>query len=117
MNVNQKNSIQGESERNKQTTEENSLMDDSLTIRRKRLRFRAQHRGTFETDILIGDFVNACVDRLNEQELTDMESILEMPDPDLTDWLLGRLSLPEEKATPMLRRMVVACTARCGLSS
>ena len=111
MNVNQKNSVQSKSDLAQQTS-----VEDSLTVRRKRLRFRAQHRGTFETDILIGDFVNACVDRLNEQELTDMESILEMPDPDLTDWLLGRLPLPEEKATPMLRRMVAACIARCGLS-
>lgn len=89
-------------------------LQETLMIRRKRLRFRAQHRGTFETDILIGDFVDACVDTLNEQELADMETILEMPDPDLTDWLLGRLPLPEEKATPMLRRMVAACVARCG---
>lgn len=85
-----------------------------LDARRRRLKFRANHRGTFETDILIGGFVQDVADTLNAAELTDMEAILEMPDPDLTDWLFGRLPLPEEKATPMLRRMVEACRARCG---
>ena len=34
------------------------------------------------------------------------------PDPDLTDWLFGRLPLPPERETPMLRRMVDACRAK-----
>ena len=87
---------------------------DDLAARRRRLRFRANHRGTFETDILIGQFVDEQADSLNAEELADMEAILEMPDPDLTDWLFGRLPLPEEKATPMLRRMVDSCRTRCG---
>ncbi|MDE7546823.1 succinate dehydrogenase assembly factor 2 [Acetobacter fabarum] len=91
-----------------------AVEDEPLAARRRRLRFRANHRGTFETDILIGGFVEETVDSLNAEELADMESILEMPDPDLTDWLFGRLPLPEEKATPMLRRMVETCRARCG---
>lgn len=85
-----------------------------LDARRRRLKFRANHRGTFETDILIGGFVEDVADTLSAAELADMEAILEMPDPDLTDWLFGRLPLPEGKATPMLRRMVAACRARCG---
>lgn len=85
-----------------------------LDARRRRLKFRGNHRGTFETDILIGGFVEDVADTLSATELADMEAILEMPDPDLTDWLFGRLPLPEEKATPMLRRMVAACRARCG---
>ena len=88
--------------------------EESLAARRRRLKFRANHRGTFETDILIGGFVEETADSLNAEEVADMENILEMPDPDLTDWLFGRLPLPEEKATPMLRRMVEACRARCG---
>ena len=88
--------------------------EEPLAARRRRLKFRANHRGTFETDILIGGFVEDTADSLNAAELADMESILEMPDPDLTNWLFGRLPLPEEKATPMLRRMVEACRARCG---
>lgn len=86
--------------------------DDPLAARRRRLVFRANHRGTFETDILIGGFVEANVATMTAAELADMEAVMEMPDPELTDWLFGRLPLPEEKATPMLRRMVDACRAK-----
>lgn len=86
--------------------------DDPLAARRRRLVFRANHRGTFETDILIGGFVEATVATMSEADLADMEAIMQMPDPELTDWLFGRLPLPEEKATPMLRRMVEASRAK-----
>lgn len=86
--------------------------EDPLAARRRRLVFRANHRGTFETDILIGGFVEANVGTMTAAELDDMDAIMQMPDPELTDWLFGRLPLPEEKATPMLRRMVEACRAK-----
>ncbi|MFT8722996.1 MAG: succinate dehydrogenase assembly factor 2 [Acetobacter malorum] len=86
--------------------------EEALASRRRRLRFRASHRGTFETDALIGGFVEENVGTLNAAELADMEAILEIPDPDLTDWLFGRLPLPPERETPMLRRMVDACRAK-----
>ncbi len=90
------------------------VAEDNLAARRRRLKFRANHRGTFETDILIGGFVEANADTMTAEQLTDMENILEMPDPELTDWLFGRLPLPEEKATPMLRRMVEDSRIRRG---
>ncbi|MDG6093952.1 succinate dehydrogenase assembly factor 2 [Acetobacter sp. AN02] len=85
---------------------------DSLTVRRRRLSFRAAHRGTFETDILIGGFVEAHVDKMDDAQLTDMEQVMQMPDPELTDWLFGRLPLPEDKATPMLSAMVRWCAGK-----
>jgi succinate dehydrogenase flavin-adding protein (antitoxin of CptAB toxin-antitoxin module) len=30
---------------------------------------------------------------------------MEMPDTDLADWLTGLVAIPQEKDTPMLRRM------------
>lgn len=86
--------------------------EDQLDLRRRRLLFRALHRGTFETDALIGGFVETNVASMNAAELADMEAVLEIPDPDLTDWLFGRLPLPVERETPMLRRMVDACRAK-----
>ncbi|MCH4023821.1 MAG: succinate dehydrogenase assembly factor 2 [Acetobacter sp.] len=85
--------------------------DDGLAVRRRRLSFRAVHRGTQETDLLIGGFVEAHVAQMGDAELTDMEQVLEIPDPELADWLTGRLALPEERATPMLRRMHTWCIA------
>ena len=67
--------------------------------------FRATHRGTHETDLLVGGFVASRLDRFTETELDALEQLLELPDPDLADWLTGRRPIPPEHATPMLHAM------------
>ena len=74
--------------------------DDS---RRRRLLFRATHRGTYENDILIGNFVRTRLDTLSDSDVNALEAIMELPDAVLADWLTGRLPIPQEADTPMLR--------------
>jgi antitoxin CptB len=74
-------------------------------LRRRRLLFRSTHRGTFENDLLIGGFVRAHLASLTDADLDALEAVMEMPDTDLADWLTGRVAIPQEEATPMLRRM------------
>ncbi len=76
--------------------------------RRRRLLFRATHRGTFENDLLLGGFIRAHLDTLDDADLTALEALLELPDPDLADWLTGRAPIPPEQDTPMLRRVRAA---------
>ena len=73
--------------------------------RRRRLLFRATHRGTQENDLLIGGFVRQHLDTLTESDIESLETLLERPDPDLADWLTGRRPIAPEDATPMLLRM------------
>ena len=73
--------------------------------RKRRLLFRATHRGTFENDLMIGGFVRAHIATLTEADLDALEAVMQMPDTDLADWLTGRLPIPPEEETPMLRRM------------
>jgi antitoxin CptB len=73
--------------------------------RRRRLLFRATHRGTFENDLMIGGFVRAHLSILTEADLDALELVMEMPDTDLADWLTGRAPIPPEEETPMLLRM------------
>ncbi len=68
--------------------------------------FRATHRGTHETDILIGGFVASGLSGFSELELSELEEVMELDDVDLADWLTGRRSIPPDAETPMLRRMV-----------
>ncbi len=84
-----------------------------LDNRRRRLIFRAQHRGTYENDLLIGDFVKAEIATMTLQDLSDLESLLELPDTDLSDWLTGRQPIPPHADTPMLRRIRHAALNRC----
>jgi len=74
-------------------------------MRRRRLLFRATHRGTFENDLMIGGFVRAHLETLTEADLDALETVMEMPDTDLAEWLTGREPIPPEEDTPMLRRM------------
>jgi antitoxin CptB len=76
----------------------------SLDTRRRRLLYRATHRGTQENDILFGGFVRRHIGTLDELELAAVEALLEVPDKELADWLTGRLPLPSE-APEMLRRV------------
>ena len=71
--------------------------------RRRRLLFRATHRGTHETDLLIGGFVQPRLASFTETELAALEEIIELPDTFLADWLTGRLPIPAEIDSPMLR--------------
>jgi antitoxin CptB len=73
--------------------------------RRRRLLFRATHRGTQENDLLIGGFVRDNLNSLTGSDIEALEILLERPDPDLADWLTGRRPIAPEDATPMLLRM------------
>jgi antitoxin CptB len=83
-----------------------------LDNRRRRLVFRAQHRGTYENDLLIGDFVKTRIATMTEPELDELEQVMEHPDTDLADWLTGRRPVPPHADTPMLQRIRAAALNR-----
>eukprot|EP01037_Dinobryon_pediforme_P009715 gene9715-9780_t len=76
------------------------MTESSLTpvqTRRRRLLFRATHRGTHETDLLIGGFVAPRIDTMSEPDMDALEEVMELPDADLADWLTGRLPIPDHQ--------------------
>ena len=54
---------------------------------------------------MIGGFVRACVASLTDAELDALEAVMDLPDTDLSGWLTGRVPIPQDTETPMLRRM------------
>jgi antitoxin CptB len=79
-------------------------MDDP-EARRRRLRYRAWHRGTREMDFVLGRFADSDLAGLNEAELAQLESLMELPDPDLFAWITGRADAPAAVDTPLFRRL------------
>jgi antitoxin CptB len=77
----------------------------ALDARRRRLLFRATHRGTHENDILLGGFIAPRIREFTDADLHELEKLLQLPDPDLVDWLTGRRPIPPEADTPLLRRI------------
>ncbi len=76
--------------------------------RRRRILFRATHRGTYENDLLIGTFVRNRLDRFSETELDELERVMDLPEVVLADWLTGRQPIPPDADCPILRAMLQA---------
>jgi antitoxin CptB len=79
-----------------------------VETRRRRLLFRATHRGTHENDLLVGGFVATRIASMTEAEMDALEEVMELPDADLADWLTGRLPVPEDVDSPMLQAIKAA---------
>jgi len=79
------------------------MADDA---RRKRLRYRAWHRGTKESDIILGSFADAKLAGLDEAGLDAFEALLDVPDPVIYDWVIGRQPVPDEFDTPLIRDLL-----------
>lgn len=71
-------------------------MADDIEIRRRRLLWRAAHRGTRELDLMIGRYADAHARAMDEAALGRFERFLERDEPDLQQWILG--SAPPDTA-------------------
>jgi antitoxin CptB len=82
-----------------------TLSSDGLDERRRKLLFRSWHRGTREMDLVMGRFADAWLVRLSEAELGEFEGLIDVPDPQLYDWVCGAAEPSAEYDTAVLRRM------------
>jgi antitoxin CptB len=69
---------------------------ETIENRRKRLRFRSWHRGTKEMDLLIGSFADAHLAAFGSDQLDRFEALLDVPEPVVYDWILGRGDPPDD---------------------
>jgi antitoxin CptB len=79
---------------------------DATEIRRRRLRFRSWHRGTRELDLLLGPFADARLDTMDATELDQYEAVLQVPDPDIYNWIVQREAIPEHERSAVLNRII-----------
>jgi antitoxin CptB len=76
-----------------------------LDSRRRRLLFRAWHRGTREMDLVMGRFADAFIATLDPSELDAFEMLIEFPDPELYAWISGGGAVPDNVDTTLFRRL------------
>tara|TARA_B100000401_G_scaffold393828_1_gene301899 strand:- start:21 stop:281 length:261 start_codon:yes stop_codon:yes gene_type:complete len=50
---------------------------------KKRIIYRASYRGTKEMDVLLSSFVNSIINKLNNDELLELEKFVNLSDEDL----------------------------------
>lgn len=80
--------------------------ETGLDARRKRLIFRAWHRGTRETDLILGRFADAHVADFSDADMADFERLLDVPDPDIFVWVTGAGPVPQEDVSPVVERLI-----------
>jgi antitoxin CptB len=76
-----------------------------LDPRRKRILFRAWHRGTREMDLLMGRYAESVIDTLTDAEMTTFEILIDVADRDLFAWLAQGEPVPAEHDTALFRAM------------
>jgi antitoxin CptB len=81
-------------------------------IRRRRLLFRCWHRGTQESDFILGSFAEDSLKTLNIDQLGRFEALLDCTDPDLFDWIFGVSDPPLERDHDVMQLLRTFCIER-----
>ncbi len=71
-----------------------------------RVRWRCR-RGMLELDIVLQRFVDKHYTQLNETELQQFDTLLNLPDNDLWDMITTRKKLGDKKLQPMLQLLQI----------
>ena len=78
----------------------------NIDILKKKILYRSERRGTKEMDLLLSNFVKKYVNSLNESELCELESLLNIDDEVLYKWYLNNernTLVPENSITKKLK--------------
>lgn len=79
------------------------LSNQELDIRKRKLVFRAWHRGIREMDLVLGQYVDAHVVEMDDETLTKMEFIMSFEDRDLLTWVTGEVPTPPDVNIPLFQ--------------
>ena len=55
-----------------------------------------------ENDILLGRFADRYIQKLNDQQLDDLEALMKQNDIDIMNWVIGKTAVPEEFNTELM---------------
>ena len=83
--------------------------EDPRTVRIKRMRFRAWHRGIKEMDLLMGGFADLNLDGMSDAELDAFERIMTVPDQQLYGMLVRDEPRPPGLDPAMMDRFAAYC--------
>ena len=81
-------------------------MAEAMETRKKRLLYQSGHRGTKESDLLLGAFAAAHLHAFDAARLDRFEALLAENDGDLFDWISGRAVPPHEKMSDVLHLLL-----------
>ncbi|MBL8644182.1 MAG: succinate dehydrogenase assembly factor 2 [Rhodospirillaceae bacterium] len=83
-----------------------STANMDIETRKKRILYRASHRGTKEADHIVGGFFAARTAGLQPDQLDDADRILDLLDVDLMDWIIKKQPVPDDMRSVLLDELV-----------
>ena len=75
--------------------------NEDLDTRRRKLVYRANHRGIKEMDILLGGYASARAGGMDHAALDEFETLMAESDRDLLTWFTGEAQIPARFDTPL----------------
>lgn len=90
---------------------DNSTSDHS-DVRFRRILFRSWHRGTQESDLILGSFAETCLPGFDTAQLDRFEALLECADPELFDWIVGGIAPPPQHDHDVMRLLRNFCAGQ-----
>ena len=88
------------------------LSSSELDPRRRKLLFRARHRGMRELDMLLGGFADARLASLSAAEAEEFERLMDLSDRDVLAWLMREGPAPAGFASGLLEAVMAFCNGR-----
>ncbi|XP_063902666.1 uncharacterized protein LOC135122426 [Zophobas morio] len=79
--------------------------NETVDIKRKRLKYQGKYRGILESSLLLSNFCDTKIPELNEEELNDLDRLLSENDWDIYSWITGRAPLPEVHKTTVFEKI------------
>ncbi|SHO61129.1 antitoxin CptB [Pseudoxanthobacter soli DSM 19599] len=76
-----------------------SVTSAEVDARRRKVLFRAWHRGMREMDLLLGSYVDARIVGWSDDQLAVFEALMDVPDQTLFGWVVGRMPIDPEHDT------------------
>lgn len=87
-------------------------MTDPFEATRKRLLYRAHHRGTKEMDLVLGSFAEAHLGGYDAAALERFATVLDQSDADFLNWVIGQTPVPDDDPGEMIAAIVAFASER-----
>ena len=81
-------------------------MTDQNETLRKRLAYRAHHRGTKEMDLVLGGYADAFLGGLDATDLNRFAAVLDLDDADFLGWVTGQAPVPDDVDTELVGAII-----------
>jgi antitoxin CptB len=84
-------------------------VSDRTDVRLRRLMFRSWHRGTQESDLILGSFAEMHLPGFDGAQIEKFEALLECPDAELFDWMISGRAPPPQHDHDVMRLLRHYC--------